>query len=246
LVFQAYSLPPSPSFPVFLLLIAFLRFTWDPTEAPYWGVVMRIANSGICLSVVLLSSSIIFEPGPANGGPQVQSGPSTNEGQEQCERAATGELRVFSTKPNSVVYIDGARVGSTPKDVCKPLILPNAPVGSHEVVVKNGMLFWQGEAVVRLNKFNSVESDFYSEKTTGVAERAVDSSVGDAGDRIAASLKASELVRQGHTQIRSRKFAEAVKSLQRAVQVDKETPLAYRGLGICYAELRDTERDDLL
>jgi Flp pilus assembly protein TadD len=94
---------------------------------------------------------------------------------------------------------------------------------------------------VRLNKFNSVESDFYSEKTTGVAERAVDSSVGDAGDRIAASLKASELVRQGHTQIRSRKFAEAVKSLQRAVQVDKETPLAYRGLGICYAELRDTE-----
>lgn len=160
----------------------------------------------------------------------------------KCVPCPTAELRVFATKPRSVVYIDGARVGSTPRDVDQPLVLPRAPLGKHEVTVKNGMLVWQGQAVVRPNKFNSVEADLYQEHFSLQAERLGDPGAGDVNDRIAAGEDAWTLVKRGHRLIRKRRFHEAVDVLQQALKADKESRFAYRALGICYAQLGENDR----
>lgn len=192
---------------------------------------MRASIVGLGLLLWLFSGSSITSAAAAG-----------KKAAPKCAPCPTAELRVFATKPQSVVYIDGARVGSTPRNLDRPLILRRAPVGTHEVMVKNGMLVWQGQAVVRPNKFNSVEADLYQDHLSLLAERQEDPGLGDVNDRIAAGEDAWTLVKSGHRLIRQRHFHEAVDVLQRVLKVDNENRLAYRALGICYAQLGENER----
>jgi hypothetical protein len=78
-------------------------------------------------------------------------------------------LRVFSSSPRSLVYVNEQRLGATPDDTLEPFVTPQLAVGRYwiRVVSTDGELEWEGEKEVLDGNVNSLEA------TLGSAEESI-------------------------------------------------------------------------